>query len=60
MALIISILMALGFIHSERTEVNVDKFKNNDTYKQMYYKAGAVDLDQNPEAWAAIVKKFGK
>jgi hypothetical protein len=56
MELIISILIALGFISSEKETFNLEKLKQEKKYQKYYEKTG-VGLDESPEAWAAIVKK---
>ncbi|MCW5907549.1 MAG: hypothetical protein KIS94_06810 [Chitinophagales bacterium] len=55
MELIISILMALGFIGKENQSFNLDKLKTTEVYQKFYEKAGA-DLDQDPQAWAEVLK----
>ena len=55
MTLIISILMALGLIHKENDHFSMNKIKTTETYQKVYDKVG-VDLDQNPQAWANVVK----
>jgi hypothetical protein len=56
MELIISILIALGFISKENESFNLEKLKGEDTY-QTYYEKTGVTLDENPEAWAEILDK---
>lgn len=48
--------MALGFVQSEKQDINIQKFKTTEKYQQIYYKAGKVDVDQDPKLWQQILK----